>query len=90
MEEIFELLNDVDFSSVEFEHSGEDYEMNIEKLIEEVRDGSFTDRSDYNNLIDQLGLIKNEIEVSDKGARDSNVIISELESVGLEFRKKVV
>ena len=46
-----------------------------------MRDGNFTDRSDYNNLIDELGLIENE-------GMDSNVIISELESVGLEFRKK--
>ena len=57
-------------------------------MIEEVRDESFTDRSDYNNLIDELGLIENEVEVSDKESRDSNVIISELESVGLDFRKK--
>ena len=88
MEQIFELLSEVDFSSVEFEHSGED--IDIEKLIEEVRDGSLTDRSDYNNLIDGSGLIGNEIEVSDREARDSNAIIRELESVGLEFRKKVV
>ena len=86
MEEIFELLSEVDFSSVEFEHSGED--IDLEKLIEEVRDGSFTDRSDYNNLIDELGLIENKIIVSDREARDSNSIIRELESVGLEFRKK--
>ena len=53
-------------------------------MIEEVRDRSFTDRSDYNNSTDELGLIK----VSDREARDSNAIIRELESVGLEFRKK--
>ena len=80
MKEIFELLNEVDCSSVELgsiEHIGEDCEIDIEKLIEEVRDGSFTDRSDYNNLIDELALIENEVEVSDKEARNSNVIISE-------------
>ena len=87
MEEIFELLSEVDFSSVEFERSED---IDIEKLIEEVRDGSVADRSDYNNLIDGSGLIGNEIEVSDREARDSNAIIRELESVGLEFRKKVV
>ena len=54
------------------------------------QDESFTDRSDYNNLIDELGLIENEVEVSDKEARNSNVIISELESAGLDFRKKVM
>ena len=60
-------------------------------MIEEVRDRSFTGRSDYNNnFIDELGLIGNENEVSDKEARDNNVIISELESVGLDFNKKVV
>ena len=82
MEESFELLNEVDFSSLELgsiEHTGEDCEIDIEKLIEEVRDGSFADRSNYNNLIDELGLIKNEIEVSDREARDSNVIRCELQ-----------
>ena len=88
MEEMFELLSEVNFSSIDFEHSVED--IDIEKLLEEVGDGSFTDRSDYNNLVDELGLVGNEIEVSDREARDSIAIIRELESVGLEFRRKVV
>ena len=85
VEEIFELLSEVDFSSVEFERSED---IDIEKLIEEVRDGSVADRSDYNNLIHELGLTGNDIEVSNREARDSSAIIRELESVGLEFRQK--
>ena len=52
MKEIFELLNEVDFSSAE------------------------------------LGSIEQSGEDCDSKARGCNVIISELESVGLEFRKK--
>ena len=85
MEEIFELLSEVDFSSVEFERSED---IDIEKLIKEVRDGSIADRSDYNNLIHELGLIENDIEVSNREGRDSSAIIRELENVGLEFRHK--
>ena len=50
----------------------------MDKLIEEVRVGDFTDRSDYNSLVEEL-------DISSDAQAD---IISELEDVGLIFRKK--
>ena len=53
MEEIFKLLHEVDFSFIELDNidsSLENSDIDLDKLIEGVRVGDFTDRSDYNSF----------------------------------------
>ena len=55
----------------------------MDKLIEEVRLGYFTGRSDYNSLVAELDVSSDAQANKDKNK--TSFIISELEDVGFHF-----
>ena len=57
MEKMFVLLNEIDLSFVELssiDNSLKNSDIDLGKLIEEVRVGNFAGSSDYNSLVEEL------------------------------------
>ena len=79
---------EVDFSFVEsgsIDNSVEDIDIDLYKLIEKMRVEDFTDRSDYNSLVEELDISSG--AQNDKDKNKIRAIITELEDAGFDFSR---